>query len=218
MHARRLAVILLQAVHTDIALTRLRVLREDERQRDERAAVIRPALEDWNLIEIRVLRLDDFLARRVLDVLREVDRTLDHRDHRDDAHLVLQGDVRQLHHLAQLVRDIVELLNAEGHGHALIAAEGIHEDRHLGALDVLEEQCDILLALHLGHAVRDLCDLELRVYLCLDALQEALALEVLDEFAQIFISQKNLSFSIVSINQLSLLAAHQRRKMNRTMK
>lgn len=138
-------------------------------------------------------------------------------DHRDDAHLVLQGDVRQLHHLAQLVRDIVELLDAEGHGHALIAAEGIHEDWHLGALDVLEEQCDILLALHLGHAVRDLRNLELRIYLCLDALQEALALEVLDEFAQIFISQNNLSFSIVSIPAVSV-TVHQRRRMNRTMK
>ena len=39
VHARRLAVILLQAVHADIALTRLRVLREDERQRDERAGL-----------------------------------------------------------------------------------------------------------------------------------------------------------------------------------
>ena len=135
----------------------------------------------------------------MLDVLREVDGPLDHRDHRDDAHLVLQRDVRQLHHLAELIRDIVELLDAEGHGHALVAAEGVHEHRHLRTLDVLEEQGDILLALHLGHAVRDLRDLEIRVHLCLDALQEALALEGLDEFAQISVSQKNLSFSIVSI-------------------
>lgn len=72
VHARRLAVILLQPVHADIALARLRILREDERQRDERAAIIRPALEDGDIVKARVLCLDDFLARRVLDVFREL--------------------------------------------------------------------------------------------------------------------------------------------------
>ena len=54
MHSRHLLVVFLQAVHADVALASRRILREDERQRDERPAILRPAREDWQLVEIRL--------------------------------------------------------------------------------------------------------------------------------------------------------------------
>ena len=131
VHPRRAAVVLLQAVHPDVALARLGILRKDERQRHKGTAVIRPALQNGNLVKIRVLRLDDFLTWCILYILREIDRLARHRDERHEVHLVLQGDVRDLEDLRQLIRHVVELLHTEGECHALVAAERVHEDGHL---------------------------------------------------------------------------------------
>ena len=149
MHARRAAVILLQAVHADIALARCRILGKDERQGHKRTAVVRPAFQDGNLVEIRVLRLDDLLAGRILHVFREIDRLARHRNQGHEVHLILQGDVRNLEDLCELIGNIVELLHAERERHALVAAECIHQHGHFRALHILEEEGDILLPLQL---------------------------------------------------------------------
>ena len=191
VHARRAFVVFLQAVHADIALARRRILREDERQRDERPAVLRPARQNRNLVEVR-LHLHDFLARRFFHVLRKVDGLLRHRDQRDDIHLVLKRNIRKFHDLAQLVADIIELLHTKRERHALIAAERIHEHRHVVALHVFEQKSDVCLALHLRHAVRNLRDLKMAVHGLRDTPQQPALLQHRDELAQIFICQRIL--------------------------
>ena len=187
MHARGLAVVLLQAVHAHVALARTRVIREGQGQCHEGAAIVRPALEDGDFVEIRMLCLHDLLAGRILHVLREVYRVLELRDERNHAHLVLHREIRQLQELAQFVGHIVKFLHAECHSHALVAAECIHKHGHLRALDVLEEQGHVLAALQLRDAIRDLRDLELRIYFRLDAPEQAALLQRRYELAQIFI-------------------------------
>ena len=189
VHPCRAAVVLLQAIHTDVALARLGILRKDERQRHKGAAVIRPALQNGDLVEIWVLRLDDFLTWCIFHVLWEIDRLARHRDERHEVHLVLQGDVRNLEDLRQLICHVVELLHAEGECHALVAAERIHEDGHLRALYILKEQGNVLRALALRDAIRDLRDLELRVNLRRDAAEQSTLLKCRDVFAQILICQ-----------------------------
>ena len=199
MHARRALVVFLQAVHADIALARRRILREDERQRDKRPAVLRPARQNRNLVEIR-LHLHDFLTRRFFHVFRKIDRFLRHRDQRDDIHLVLKRNIRKFHNLAQLVADIIELLHTKRERHALIAAKRIHEHRHVVALHILEQKRDIVLALHLRHAIRDLRDLEMAVHGLRDTPQQPALLQHRDELAQIFICQRILPPIIMKSN------------------
>ena len=69
VHAGRPPVVHLHAVGADVAHAGFGIARDDERQRDERAAVLRPGLEHRQLVEPAV-GLDDFLTGRVLDRLR----------------------------------------------------------------------------------------------------------------------------------------------------
>ncbi len=66
VHAGRLAVVDLHAIHADVALACARVARVDAGQRDEAAAVMRPALENGKRVEVEVVFENDFLAGRVL--------------------------------------------------------------------------------------------------------------------------------------------------------
>ena len=183
MHARRVLVVLLQTVHADIALARLGILRKNERQRDEGAAVLGPALQDRQDIERWVVHLHDLLARRLLDILGEIHCLAHLRDERDEIHLVRERDLRQAHEITQIVGNLIEALDAQSDAHALHAAESVHEHRHVVALDILEEQSDVLLALHLGNAVGDLRDLQLGIDLRLDAAQKPARLQLFHELA-----------------------------------
>ena len=183
VHARRILVVLLQTIHADVALASLGIFRKNERQRDEGAAVLGPALQDRQDVERRIVHLYDFLARRFLDVLGEVHRLAHLRDERDEIHLVRERDLRQTHEIAQIIGDLVKTLNAQSDAHAFHAAESVHEHGHVVALDVLEEQRDVLLALHLGNTVGDLGDFEFGVNLRLDAAQKPARFQFLDKLA-----------------------------------
>ena len=54
-----------------VALARVGIAREHHRQRDEAAAILRPAVQDRKIIEREILLADDFLARAVRYDLRE---------------------------------------------------------------------------------------------------------------------------------------------------
>jgi hypothetical protein len=62
VHAGGLAVVDLHAVHADVALAGARVAGDDAGQGDEAAAVVGPALEDGELVEVEVVAEDDFFA------------------------------------------------------------------------------------------------------------------------------------------------------------
>ena len=96
-----------------------------------------------------MLRLNDLLTRCILHVLWKIDRLARHRDERHEVHLVLERDMWDLEDLRKFIRNIVEFFHTESECHALIAAKGIHEDRHLRAFDILKEKGDVLLPLTL---------------------------------------------------------------------
>ena len=64
MHPERLIVENLEAIHADVALAGVGIVREHQRQGDVAAAVIGPALQDGQLRELEVLTAIHFLARR----------------------------------------------------------------------------------------------------------------------------------------------------------
>ena len=92
-----------------------------------------------------MLRLNDLLTRRILHVLWKIDRLARHRDERHEVHPVLERDMWDLEDLRKFIRNIIEFFHTEGECHALIAAKGIHEDRHLRSFDILKEKGDVFL-------------------------------------------------------------------------
>ena len=62
VHAGGLAVVDLHAIHADVALAGARVARVHAGQRDEASAVVRPALEDREKVEVEVVAANDFFA------------------------------------------------------------------------------------------------------------------------------------------------------------
>ena len=63
VHAGRALIEHLHAIHADIALARVRIVRKDQRQRDIAPAVLRPAVQDRQVAEIDIIAgQHDFLA------------------------------------------------------------------------------------------------------------------------------------------------------------
>ena len=128
-----------------------------------------------------VARQHDLLAGGLRDLLRH--RVGDRLELPERAHLVDEPLRRlQLEDLAELVGEVVELLDAEGQAHALLGAELVDQERVLRALRVLEQQ---RRPAGLDDAVDDLGDLEVGVDLGRDADELALLLEEGDPFAQV---------------------------------
>ena len=128
-----------------------------------------------------VAREHDLLAGRLRDLLRH--RVGDRLQLAERAHLVDEPLRRlQLEDLAELVGEVVELLDAERHAHALLGAELVDQQRMRGALRVLEQE---RRPAGLDDAVDDLGDLEVGVDLGGDADELALLLEEGDPFAQV---------------------------------
>ncbi len=182
VHERRAPVDDLHAVHADVADVRLRVLRDDRREGDERGGVARPAALDRQPPEVDVGPLEeDLLARRLRHRLgHRVRHGLQLQEPLD----LLPEALRRLHveDVAELRGDVVELLDAEREAHAALGAELVDEERVLRAPGALEQQ---RRPTRLHDAVRDLRDLEVWVDLDRDALELALALEERDPVAEI---------------------------------
>ena len=182
VHEGRRAVDHLHPVHADVARTRLRVLRDDRRKRDERRRIARPAALDREPTEVDVCALEeDLLAGCLGHGLRP--RVRDGLELEEPAHLLAEPFWRlHVEDVAELGRDVVEPLDAERHAHALLRAELVDEQRMLGALGVLEQK---RRAARLHDAIGDLGDLEVGVDLRRDASQLARALEERDPLAEV---------------------------------
>ena len=120
VHAGGPAVVHLHAVGADVPHAGFRILREHQRQRDVFAAVFGPALQNRQRVE-RAVAIDDLLAGRVLHRLRhQVAQPVDHRQHLQRVHDAF-GHLRR-HQLVDLLREVVERLDAERQAHALVRA------------------------------------------------------------------------------------------------
>ena len=62
MRASGLAIVDLEAVHAQVSFSRLWVPRGDARERDEASGVLRPALQDGEVEQRKVVAFDDFFA------------------------------------------------------------------------------------------------------------------------------------------------------------
>ena len=160
MHAERLVVEHLKPVHPDVALTTDRIAREHAGEGDEAPGVARPATEDREAGQRRMLCLDDLLARRRCDVTR---RRLDDVEQRAELSPALgeRAGQREVEQLGDALAQIVEPVHAERPRHPLGRAEGVDDHRHLGAVDALEEERDVGITRCLRHTVGDLGDLEI---------------------------------------------------------
>ena len=138
VHARGALVVDLHAVHAAVALAGVRVPGEDQRQGDEAAAVVGPALQDRVVGQREAVAPDDFLAGPAGNRLRE------ERTHLGELgqHLELADQPFRHAHL-QVLRDAAGHLVHRGHLqrdlHLPHAGEAVDEDRHAGALGLLEQ-------------------------------------------------------------------------------
>src|SRR5262245_65636210 len=71
VHAASSLVVYLHAVHATVALVGIRIAREYQRQRDEPASILGPALQNRVIEKREAVVLDDFLARTFAHDLRK---------------------------------------------------------------------------------------------------------------------------------------------------
>jgi len=118
VHERRAAVDHLHPVHADVACAAARVARDHRGQREKRRRIAGPAPLHRQEREVDVVALqDDVVHRPAANGLRP--RIRDRLQLLQAAHLVHQSRRRlHLEHVAQLARDVVELLAAESEAHA----------------------------------------------------------------------------------------------------
>ena len=140
VHAGAALVVDMQAIHADVALALRRVFGHDRRQRDEAAAVLRPALQDREVEQREVVVLDDFLARPALHFFgEELAQVGQHGQHLDFVEQAL-GRLH-VHEVLDAVGDFVQRVDVERHLHAALGAKLVDEHPRAGiALDVLEQQ------------------------------------------------------------------------------
>ncbi len=185
VHADGALVVALEAVEPEVAHAVDGALGVGQAQVEEGAAVLGPGEEGREPVQVDLVALEhDLLDGRVLHLLR--------RDVRDRAELA-EGvphpheALRQLRleQRADLLGDLVEGLQPERLEQPPVGAEDVHRQRHVRALDVLEEQ---RRAAGLVDAVDDLPDLQVRIDFGLDALEVAIALQGAEERAKIVVS------------------------------
>ena len=161
VHAGGLAVVHLHAVHPDIALAGARVASDDAGQRDEAASVLRPALEDWELVEVDVVLDDDLFAARVFGADGLGECAGERAQLRQHLEFVKQAfGSLHVHQAFDPFGNLIQPLDSEGQRHAPFAAELIDEDLVAGvAFHLFKKQ---RRAAAFGDAVSDLGDLKLR--------------------------------------------------------
>jgi hypothetical protein len=170
VHARRPAVVHLHAVRADVAHARFRIARDDERQRDERAAVFGPGGQHRQLVQAAV-GLHEFLARRVLHDLRhQVGEPAHERHHLQRVHeTAWHGRRRELFDLG---RQLVEVLHTERQADSGHRAVDVRGDRHRVVAGFLEQQA-WPAARRLGDTIHERGDLQMRIDRLADARQLA---------------------------------------------
>ena len=143
VHSGGLAVVDLHAVHADVALAGFRVAGDDTGEGDEAASILRPGLEDGELVEVDVFALvDDLLAAGVFagDDLGEEAAYLGQFG--EEFEFVEHGHGGDgVDEDADAVGDGVERVNVSGRASCGLGAELVHQDAGAGvAGDVFEEE------------------------------------------------------------------------------
>src|SRR5712691_4826326 len=184
VHAHRLFVIDLDAIHADVALACERIFAVAHSQSNKASAIVRPALEDGEHIDVEVLGENDFLAGSM--GYRPGADTGKFRQFRQEFDLVHQSFGRSILHKVnpffEALAQFIEVVYPEGPRHAFFAAEYVDENGYIVAGYVLEEQGWTTC---LAHAVGNLGNFQLAFDGSLDALQVSFFFEEGGKVAQI---------------------------------
>ena len=190
VHRGRTLIENLYPVHPDVSLAGIWVMRKHKRQRDVASTVLRPAVQDRQLVEIHIVAgHDHFLAAAIAPVVarrhlrqhsqlrNQLSRSLNEPALR---HLRLQK-------VGDLARDVVDIHRPERHAHPLARAEHIDRERNLRSLRVFEEERRAAVG-HLHHAVGDFGYLKIGVHRRAYSFELSLALQARQEVLEISIS------------------------------
>src|SRR5579885_3629017 len=211
VHTRGPLVIHLHAIHSNVSLARLGILRKHQRERDKAPSILRPCLQDRKIKQIDVGSLsNDFLARAILDALGEkrpqFRQLWQHLDFVKEPlwRLHLEKALNPLRHLVQLP-------HLEGQLHTSHAAECIDQHGHARAFRVLKQQRHIrqnlppclwrspwseaaCARLRPAHPLHDFRNLQHRVHFRANAPQLPFLLELPHKLPQIPIRHFSLRF------------------------
>src|SRR5579885_1311593 len=221
VHTRGPLVIHLHAIHSNVSLARLGILRKHQRERDKAPSILRPCLQDRKIKQIDVGSLsNDFLARAILDALGEkrpqFRQLWQHLDFVKEPlwRLHLEKALNPLRHLVQLP-------HLEGQLHTSHAAECIDQHGHARAFRVLKQQRHIrqnlppclwrspwseaaCARLRPAHPLHHFRNLQHRVHFRADSLQFPFLLQRPHKFPQIPI--RHFSLRSKRISRASTLA------------
>ena len=182
MHACRLSVVDLHAVHAHVPLSALRVAGDHAGQGNEAAAIQRPALEHGEVQDAEVFPQDYLLAGRIFCRNGAGKKPAHFREH--GKHLQLPQKAFRRFELQQALdpsRNLIEAIHIERQLHAPLAAELVHQHPAARvAFYILKQQRraargspSVTFALRpapLGHSVGNLGDLENGVHWLVDVL------------------------------------------------
>ena len=175
-------------------------------QGDKAAAVMRPALEDGECIQVEAVAQNDFLAARLFGAHSFWKHAGQRPELRQHLQLVEKAALGRLDvdQAGDALGDLLDALHAERHGHAPLAAELVDEDLVAGmTFHVLEQQRrtagsevvrtsgggSLPARSALRHPIGDLGDLQFRRDFLADPPQFAILLQGPDPVAQIVVSQ-----------------------------
>ncbi len=140
VHAGGGGVINLDAVHPGVALACFRIAGDHAWQRDEPAAILRPALQDGKIQQREIFFLDDLFARAGgNDLGEELAHIGEHGQHLQ----LFQKAFRRLHveQLADALGNFVQGIDAKSHLHAALRAELVDQHRNaIPAFNIFKQQ------------------------------------------------------------------------------
>ena len=176
----------LHAVHAAVALAGIGIAREHHRQRDEAAAILRPALQHRIIEQRKSVAPDHFLARALRNDLRK------ERAHLGQLRQHLQLADQPFRHahfeiLGDAARDLVHRIHFERDLHPAHAGEAVDQHRNVVALRLFEQQ---RRSACFHRAVGELGDLEHRIHFERDALQLSFLFQRANELAQIAVGHR----------------------------
>ena len=118
----------LHAVHAAVALSRLRILAEDQGHGDEAAAVPGPALENGEIQQRELSRLDDLLADTPAHHLRRQGRQFGELGKQFQLVHRTRGGL-QVQQGLDPIRNLIHGIDSQGQIHPVVGAKGINEER-----------------------------------------------------------------------------------------
>src|SRR5579884_326464 len=192
MHAGRLSVINLHTVHAYVSLPRLRIASNNAGQRYEPPRVLRPALQNRQVAQIKIILSNYFFARTSRNRLR---KKFSHLGEHGEHFYFVEKSLRRfhVHELPDPISNFIKRVNFNRHAHAPLGAELIDENRNVTAFRIFEQKrrstgFSVLVAAF-RNAIRDLGNFEHGIHFRLNSFEFAGAFERSYPLAKVVVGQ-----------------------------